>query len=203
MSWYRTHVVPRIVNVCCGMTPAETRARVCSGLTGDVVEIGFGSGLNVPHYPASVTRVLAVEPSDTGYKIGGKRLGSSSVPVERIGLDGERLPLADHSVDSALSTWTMCTIPDVDAALRELRRVLKPGGRLQFLEHGLSPDAGVEKWQHRLNGMQQRVAGGCQINRPIDRLVEAAGFRVERLENSYEKGAPKPMGYLYEGTAVA
>lgn len=203
MGLYRTHVVPRIVRFCCGMTPAETRARVCAELHGDVVELGFGSGLNVPHYPASVVRVLAVEPSDVGYRMAGRLVSDSRVPVERVGLDGARLPLADASVDSALSTWTLCTIPDVDAALAEVRRVLRPGGRLHFLEHGLSPDPGVERWQHRLDGLQGRVAGGCHIDRPIDRLLERAGFRLERCENSYEPGSPKPMGYLYEGVAVA
>ena len=203
MGWYRTQVVPRIINVCCGMAPAEIRQRVCADLTGEVVEVGFGSGLNVPHYPSAVTRVLAVEPADVGFAKAGKRLAAASVPVERIGLDGQRLPLTDASVDNALSTWTLCTIPDAGAALREIRRVLKPGGRLQFVEHGLSPDHGVARWQHRLNGVQQAVAGGCNINRPIDQLLTAAGFRVERMENGYEKGAPKPLGYLFEGAAVA
>jgi ubiquinone/menaquinone biosynthesis C-methylase UbiE len=203
VGFYRDHVVPRITTFCCGMTPAETRERVCAGLTGEVVELGFGSGLNVPHYPDTVTGVLAVEPSDVGYRMAGRRLSGTSVPVERIGLDGARLPLDDDSVDSALSTWTLCTIPDVAAALAEVRRVLRPSGRLHFLEHGLSPDPGVERWQHRLNGMQGRIAGGCRIDRSIDRLLQDAGFHIERCENSYEKGAPKAMGYLYEGVAVA
>lgn len=128
------------------MTPAETRQRVCHGLSGDVLELGFGSGLNVPHYPASISTVLAVEPNDVGFRMAGKRLAQGTVPVQRIGLDGARLPLP---------------------------------------------------------GLQQRMAGGCHINRPIDRLVADAGFTVERMENSYEKGAPKPMGYLFEGAAVA
>ena len=125
------------------------------------------------------------------------------MPVDRVGLDGARLPLDDASVDEALSTWTLCTIPDVTAALAEVRRVLRPGGRLHFLEHGLSPDPGVARWQHRLDGLQGRIAGGCHIDRPIEQLVRDAGFTVERIENSYEKGAPRPLGYLYEGVAAA
>jgi SAM-dependent methyltransferase len=203
MGVYRRHVVPRIVNVCCGMTPAQTRERVYEGLFGEVLEIGFGSGLNVPFYPPGVTRVLAVEPSDVGYRLAGTRLAASSVPVERIGLDGQHLPLDDDSVDAALSTWTMCTVPDVEAALREVRRVLKPGGRLHFVEHCRSPDARVARWQHRLDGLQGRVAGGCHIDRPIGRLMKDAGLRLEHMDNSYEKATPKPMGYLYEGVAMA
>lgn len=203
MGLYRTHVVPRLVDLCCGTTPPEVRARVCAGLHGEVLELGFGSGHNTGHYPAGVARVLAVEPSDVGWGLSEARRRRSAVPVERVGLDGACLPLDDASVDAALSTWTLCTVPDVSAALAEVRRVLRPGGRLHFLEHGLSPDPGVERWQHRLNGLQGRIAGGCHIDRPVDRLLQDAGFRMERLENGYEKGAPRPMGYLYEGLAVA
>lgn len=203
MGFYRDQVLPRVTTFCCGLTPAETRERVCAGLVGNVVELGFGSGLNVPHYPAAVTRVLAVEPSEVGFRMATKRLAGSRIPVERIGVDAARLPLEDDSVDSALSTWTLCTIPDVAAALTEVRRVLRPGGRLHFLEHGLSPDPGVERWQHRLNGLQRRIAGGCHIDRPIRALLEDAGLRLERLDNQYEKGTPKPIGYLYEGVAAS
>lgn len=203
MGVYRTHVVPRITDFCCGMTPAETRARVCAGLTGELLELGFGSGHNVAHYPPPVTRVLAVEPSEVGWGMSEARRAQAQVRIDRVGLDGARLPLADASVDAALSTWTLCTIPDVAAALAEVRRVLRPGGRLHFLEHGLSPDPRVERWQHRLDALQGRIAGGCHIDRPIDRLLEDAGLRIERLDNRYEKGAPRPVGYLYEGVAAA
>ena len=203
MGWYRTQVVPRIIDVCCGMAPADIRARVCAGLAGDVVEVGFGSGFNVPHYPAAVRRVLAVEPSQVGFDKAHKRLAASPVDIERVGLDGQRLPLADASMDAALSTWTLCTIPDPHAALLEIRRVLKPGGRFHFVEHGLAPDDRVVRWQHRLNGLQNAFSGGCDINRPIERLLVDAGFLVESMDNGYEKGAPKPLGYLYEGLAVA
>lgn len=151
MGFYAEHVVPRIIDKACGMkTVGPLRERVCSGLAGDVVEIGFGSGLNVPYYPGAFTQVAAVEPSDLGWRLAGRRLHETSVPVRRAGLDGQRLALDDNAFDSALSTWTMCTIPDLGAALRELRRVLKPGRALHFVEHGLAPDENVRRMQRRI-----------------------------------------------------
>ena len=167
MGVYEDHVLPRIINVGCNQkSNHEQRARVCEGLSGDVVEIGFGSGLNVPFYPAGVSRVAAVEPADTGWKLARKRLAETTTPIERSGLDGQALPFADDAFDHALSTWTMCTIPDIDRALSELRRVLKPGGTLHFVEHGLAPDENVRAWQHRLNPLQNRLFGGCSRSRP-------------------------------------
>ena len=159
MGLYGERVLPRILNAACGSKAVEPlRRRVCAGLAGDVVEIGFGSGLNVPFYPPTVSRVDAVEPSDLSWKLAGRRLSATTVPVQRSGLDGQLLPFADDSYDAALSTWTLCTIPDVAAALRELRRVLKPGGTLHFLEHGLAPDEAVRRWQRRLDPLEQRIA---------------------------------------------
>ncbi|HEV3377352.1 MAG TPA: class I SAM-dependent methyltransferase [Thermoleophilaceae bacterium] len=195
MGLYGEHVLPRIVDVACGLKAvAPLRERVCEGLHGEVVELGFGSGHNVPFYPDTVSRVAAIEPADVGWKLAGKRLSAATVPVERSGLDGQSLPFPDDSFDAALSTWTLCTIPDVRAALAEVRRVLKPGGRLHFLEHGLAPDERVRRWQHRLEPVQKRLFGGCHLTRPILELLTTAGFSIAEVDVFYEDGAPKFLG---------
>jgi ubiquinone/menaquinone biosynthesis C-methylase UbiE len=204
MGLYGEHVLPRIVNATCGLKTVEPlRRRVCEGLEGEVFEIGFGSGLNVPFYPMAVTRVAAVEPSDVGWKLAEKRVNASRVPIERSGLDGQSLPFPDDSYDSALTTWSLCTIPDIAAALSEVRRVLKPGGTLRFLEHGLAPDESVRRWQYRLEPLQKRLFGGCHLTRPIVDLLTTAGFTITELDVFYEKGAPKITGADSLGAAVS
>ena len=204
MGAYHDHVLPRIINVACNLKEARLqRERVCGDLSGDVVEIGFGSGLNVPYYPGGVTRVAAVEPADVGWKLARKRVSRARVPVERSGLDGQSLPFADDSFDAALSTWTMCTIPDIGAALRELRRVLKPGGTLHFVEHGLAPDEKVRHWQRRLEPMQKRLFGGCHLTREVPDLLRGAGFEITQLDRYYEKGSPKFVGAHSLGIATS
>lgn len=201
MGFYVDRVLPRIIDVALGRKDLhELRVRVCVGLHGEVLEVGFGSGLNVPHYPPSVARVQAVDPATAGRKLAAARVANSPVAVEYVGLDGERLPLEDESVDHVLTTWTLCTIPDADRAVAEMRRVLRPGGRLHFVEHGLAPDPAVVRWQRRLNPIQKRVFGGCHLDRPIDRLLTGAGLAIDRLETYYVPG-PKPLGWFYEGTA--
>ena len=202
MGLYRDQVLPRFTNVLLDSKDyGRVRDRVASRLSGEVLEVGFGSGLNVPYYPATVRRVQAVDPATAGRKLAAKRVAASAVPVEYVGLDGQRLALDSESVDHVLVTWTMCTIPDVDEALREMHRVLRTGGQVHFAEHGLSPDAKVAKWQHRLDPIQAWWAGGCHLNRPIDQLVEKAGFELTRLANFYAKG-PKSTTYTYEGVAT-
>ncbi|MFE2431790.1 class I SAM-dependent methyltransferase [Streptomyces sp. NPDC059373] len=205
MGFYAERIVPRIVDVACGMKTAEPlRRRVCEGLEGEIIEIGFGSGHNVPFYPAAVTGVAAVDPSDLGWKLAEERIRASNIPVRRAAPDGQSLPFEDDTFDAALSTWTLCTIPDAGAALREVRRVLKPGGTLHFLEHGLAPEAdeGVRRWQRRLDPLEQRLFDGCHLTRPIVDLLTSAGFTVTDLDVFYEKGAPKPMGADSLGVAL-
>jgi ubiquinone/menaquinone biosynthesis C-methylase UbiE len=204
MGVYGEQVLPRFINLVCSTKTVQTlRERVCTGLHGRVVEIGFGSGLNIPFYPASVTSVAAIEPADTGWKLAGRRVADSPIPIERTGLDGQTLPLSDNSCDAALSTYTLCTIPDVTAALAELRRVIKPGAPFHFLDHGLAPDEPVRRWQHRLDPLQQRLFGGCHLTRPIAALVTEAGFTITDVDIFYEKGAPKTWGAATLGVAVS
>ena len=203
MSFYCDHVLPRIMNVVMNsQEDRKIRARVCAGLTGEVVEIGFGTGHNLPYLPSGVKRLRAVEPSQLAVRLAGPRIAASPVAVEVAGLDGQRLPMADDSADSLLCTWSLCTIPDPVAAVAEMRRVLRPGGILHFAEHGLAPDESVRKWQQRLNGMQQRVAGGCQLSRDIPAIIESAAMTITHLDTYYGKGQPKPYAAMYEGVAI-
>jgi ubiquinone/menaquinone biosynthesis C-methylase UbiE len=202
MAFYEDRVVPRLIDFVMRrgeLTPI--RARVAAPLAGDVLEVGFGSGLNVPHYPAAVTQVRAVDPATVGRKLAAKRVASSSTAVEYVDLDGEALSQESASIDHVLATWTLCSIPNVDRALSEIRRVLRPGGSFHFVEHGRSPDAAVAGWQDRLTPVQRRVAGGCHLNRRIDELVINSGLKIIRLENYYAKG-PRPFVYMFEGVAT-
>ncbi|HET9896557.1 MAG TPA: class I SAM-dependent methyltransferase [Streptosporangiaceae bacterium] len=203
MGWYSDRMLPRIVDLSLRTSEfTPVRARVLSGLSGEVLEIGFGSGLNLPHYPLGVTRLLAIDPAVAGRKLAAARIAASPVPVEFAGLDAGSLPAGDDSLDHVLSTWTLCTVPDPAGALAEIRRVLRPGGFLHFAEHGLSPEARVARLQRRLNPLQRRVFGGCHLDRPIDQLITAAGLDLTRLKTYYLPG-PRFVGYTFEGLATA
>lgn len=203
MNPYNTYVVPRLVNLACGSAMMRPlRERVCAGLRGDVVEIGFGSGLNVPFYPSSVTSVAAIEPARIGWAMAAKQVAASSVRIHRSGLDGEALPFEDSSFDSALTTWTLCTIPDAVRALREVRRVLKPGGTIRFVEHGLAPDDKVQRVQHRLEPIQRRLFDGCHLTRRVPDMLNMAGYIVDELDTFYQPRVPKAFGAMSLGVAT-
>jgi ubiquinone/menaquinone biosynthesis C-methylase UbiE len=202
VGFYREHVLPRLVDRACGTGELRRwREKVTAGLSGTVLEIGFGSGLNIPAYPPEVDLVYAVEPALTARRLAEGRIAASHVRVEHVGLRGESIPLDDGSCDGALSTFTLCTIPGVDKALAEVRRVLRPGGRFHFLEHGLSPDPSIATWQRRLEPLQKRIADGCHLTRDATELVRDAGFDVQRVESRYARG-PKPWTWLTEGAAT-
>jgi SAM-dependent methyltransferase len=203
MGVYRDQVFPRVLNLV--MNTKQTRAirtRVCAGLAGEVVEIGFGTGHNLPFLPPAVTRLRVVEPSGVGVHLARERIAAAPFPVEVAGLDGQHLPFEDGSADAVLCTWSLCTIPDPVLAVREARRVLRPGGTFHFVEHGRAPDPGVLRWQQRLDPVQRRIACGCHLSRDIPSILEAAGMRVERMERYYGPGEPRVVGSLYEGVAV-
>lgn len=204
MGLYADRMLPHIINAV--MNTKQTRAireRVCGDLKGEVLEIGFGTGHNLPFIPAGVTRLLAVEPSARSVELAQDRIHASPIEVEVVGLDGQRLPVGDASVDAVLCTWSLCTIPDAVAAVREARRVLRPGGHFHFIEHGLAPDAGVRRWQDRLNPIQNRLGGGCNLNRDITGIVGDGGMTLTKLDRYYSPGEPKAFGSMYEGVATA
>ena len=202
MGFYSTHIVPRFIDKALG-TPAmqEGRDAVAAGLSGTVLEIGFGSGLNVASYPPEIELVYAVEPALTARKIAVPRIAASPIPIQYAGLHGETVALGDNSCDGALCTFTLCTIPGVEQALAELRRVLKPGGRFHFLEHGLAPDAKTQAWQRRLDPLEKRLADGCHLTRDPVELVKAAGFELEFVHSEYTKG-PKPWVFMTFAQAI-
>jgi len=203
VGFYDERVLPHLVDrVCATGEMRRWRRQVVRGLAGRVLEIGFGSGLNLEHYPPEVTAVAAVEPAEVARRLARRRIAAVAVPVEHVGLDGQQVPLDDGSCDSALSTFTLCTIPDAGKALDEVRRILRPGGRLHFLEHGLAPDPAVVVWQRRLEPWQKRLAGGCHLTRDPVALVREAGFEIEQLTQRYARG-PRPWSFFTAGVARA
>jgi ubiquinone/menaquinone biosynthesis C-methylase UbiE len=202
VGWYKEQILPRLQNkVMSRKGTREVRHRVCAGLAGDVVEIGFGTGLNAPFYPVAVSRIFAVEPSRVCMRLARDRIAGLSISVELAGLTGENLDLPTDSFDAVLSTWTLCTIPNLDEALHEIRRVLKPGGTFHFVEHGHAPDVTTALWQRRFEPLNKKLAGGCHLTRNIPDFLERAGFHIENLDAYYFEGEPKPFGYTFEGIA--
>jgi ubiquinone/menaquinone biosynthesis C-methylase UbiE len=200
MGFYTDQFLPRFTDLALGKPMEATRARVAAGLSGEVLELGFGSGRNLPHTPATVRRYLAVEPALACRKLAAHRVAEAPFPVEWIGLDGQDIPLENESVDHVLATWTLCTIPDVERALQETLRVLRPGGTLHFVEHGRSPKPQVAKWQDRITPLWGKLFGGCHLNRPPDRLIEEAGLTLNTVKN-FNMGGPEIIGFASEGTA--
>ena len=203
MGLYSEHLRPRLHTYALNdRITGELRARVCAGLAGDILEIGYGSGLNQPHLPAAVTGVWAIEPSATALRLAESRRAASPVPVVVAGDDAQSLPFPDDRFDAALCTWVLCGIPDAAAALAEVARVLKPGATMHFVEHGLAPDPAVVRWQRRGNRIN-RVVSGCVLDNDVRSLLEGSPLTVTRMAQEYEKGAPKAAGYMYEGRATA
>jgi ubiquinone/menaquinone biosynthesis C-methylase UbiE len=201
MGFYDNRILPHLIQL--GMKQEvlrPIRQRLAGAAEGRVIEIGVGAGLNLPLYTNRVTAVMAIDPSPAMLAMARDAVAKATVPVELGAGSAESIPADDASVDTVLSTWTLCSIPDVTRALAEARRVLKPGGRLLFGEHGLAPDASVRRWQHRLTPIWKRCAGGCHLDRDIRALVEDAGLAIEHLDAGYLPG-PRPMTFMYEGSA--
>lgn len=199
---YEERVLPVVIDKVCGSKGFTPHRRATLAAThGTVLEIGFGSGTNLAHYPATVERLLAVEPAGRAVELAAARIARAPFPVEMIGLDGEHLPLDSSTVDCAVSTFTLCTVPHAEQALAEIRRVLRTGGTLHVLEHGLDDAADVQRWQRRLDPVQQAVAGGCHLTRHIPSLVESAGFRWIELHR-WRDGHPYTYTSMTRGVAV-
>jgi len=205
MNPYRRYIEPAMVSFACGTKPvSRLRQEVTPLAEGRILEVGFGSGLNLPFYdPAKVERLFALEPSEPMRRRAAKRVAAAPFAIEFLDLPGEQIPLEDQSVDTVLITFTLCTIPGVQKALEGMRRVLKPGARMLFCEHGRAPDAGVAKWQDRLNPVWGALGGGCNLNRDIPALIRQGGFEIRDMDAAYTPKAPRFAGFVYRGAAVS
>jgi ubiquinone/menaquinone biosynthesis C-methylase UbiE len=203
VAFYSDRVLPHLLNLA--MRHRELvpyRRRVASSAQGRVLEIGIGSGLNLPFYPASVDEVIGLDPSARLLGMATRQAETGTVPFTILQAGGDQIPLDSASIDTVVSTWTLCSIPNIALALAEVRRVLKPGGRFLFVEHGRAPDHDVARWQDRLTPLWKPIAGGCHLNRAMDALVSEAGFRIDDLRCGYMRG-PRSFSFMYEGHAAA
>jgi ubiquinone/menaquinone biosynthesis C-methylase UbiE len=201
MGFYSDIILPRLCDLAMrNQQLVPFRQRVIGAAEGRVLEIGVGSGMNLPFYRPPVRQVLALEPTPRLVAMARTRSRATSMPVSFLEASAEAIPLDEHSVDTVVTTWTLCSIPQAATALADMRRVLRPGGKLLFAEHGLAPDEGVRRWQDRLTPAWRCISGGCHLNRPIRAMIEGAGFRIDRIETGYIPGL-KPMAFMYEGSA--
>jgi ubiquinone/menaquinone biosynthesis C-methylase UbiE len=202
VSIYRHHVFPRLCHLALrDEETARRRREVLAGLAGEVLEIGFGTGHNLPWYPEAVTRIVGVEPNPGMHRLAAPRVAAARAAVELVHDRAEALPFADASFDAVASTFTLCSLADPALALAELLRVLRPGGVFAFLEHGLAPEPKVARWQRRLTPLQRLIGDGCRLDRMVGELIAGSGFTIEQLEAGYQPGGPKVASYLYQGLA--
>ncbi|HJV80415.1 class I SAM-dependent methyltransferase [Noviherbaspirillum sp.] len=203
-NWYERHLLPRLLDFACGLRPVwRQRHQLIPLAKGRVLEIGIGTGLNLEHYDrAQVQTIIGLDPGVEMHPLARKRARSAGIPVELVGLSAERIPFEAESFDTVLVTYSLCTIPDPVAALKEMRRVLKRGGKLVFCEHGLAPEPSIQAWQHRLTPLWSKIAGGCHLDRDIPALLREAGFQSRDMQTVYLPG-PRPLTYNYWGTAEA
>lgn len=202
MGFYHDTILPRLIHFACGNKHiAACRAELLRDATGTVLEIGFGSGTNLTHYHTAVKKLLVIEPCKTALKMAETAIGEAPFPVEVVGDDGQKISLPDASVDTVVITFALCTIPDMDATLKEAARVLRPGGTLLFLEHGLSNQEKTARWQNRLNRLEMTLCGGCQLNRRMDEVIKRSPLRLGEFKTFYLPKTPKTHGFIYQGRA--